>query len=58
VQAAIGASVKLVGLLCGGWTMLELSGATALYDDPEDLLHWYDYSPFAVKALAGKGSRR
>jgi len=56
VQAAIGANVKLVGLLCGGWTMLELSGATAIYDDPEDLLHWYDYSPLAVKALAGKGS--
>ena len=58
VQAAIGANVKLVGLLCGGWTMLELSGATAIYDDPADLLKWYDYSPFAVKALAGKGSRR
>lgn len=56
VQAAIGANVKLVGLLCGGWTMLELSGATAIYDDPADLLRWYDYSPFAVKALAGKGS--
>ena len=58
VQAAIGANVKLVGLLCGGWTMLELSGATAIYDDPADLLRWYDYSPFAVKALAGKGSGR
>ena len=58
VQAAIGANVKLVGLLCGGWTMLELSGATAIYDDPEDLLRWYDYSPFAVKALAGKGASR
>ena len=57
VQAAIGANVKLVGLLCGGWTMLELSGATAIYDDPSDLLRWYDYSPFAVKAFAGKGSR-
>jgi phosphoglycolate phosphatase-like HAD superfamily hydrolase len=51
------ANVKLVGLLCGGWTMLELSGATAIYDDPSDLLRWYDYSPFAVKAFAGKGSR-
>lgn len=57
VEAAIGASVKLVGLLCGGWTMLELSGATAIYDDPLDLLEWYDYSPFAVKALAGKGGK-
>ena len=57
VQASIGANVKLVGLLCGGWTMLELSGATAIYDDPADLLRWYDDSPFAVKALAGKGRK-
>ena len=57
VQAAIGANVKLVGLLCGGWTMLELSGATAIYDDPADLLDWYDYSPLAVKAFAGKGRK-
>ncbi|HMA20279.1 MAG TPA: HAD family hydrolase [Gemmatimonadaceae bacterium] len=53
VQAAIGAQVKLVGLLCGGWTMEELSGAVAIYDDPKDLLKWYDQSPFAVKAVAG-----
>jgi len=55
VEAAIGANVKLVGLLCGGWTMIELCGATAIYDDPRDLLRWYDYSPLAVRALAGKG---
>jgi HAD superfamily hydrolase (TIGR01509 family) len=53
VQAAIGAHVKLVGLLCGGWTALELSGAAAIYSDPADLLDWYDASPFAVKAFAG-----
>jgi HAD superfamily hydrolase (TIGR01509 family) len=53
VEASIGANVKLVGLLCGGWTMLELSGATAIYDDPLDLLEWYEYSPFSVRALAG-----
>lgn len=53
VQAAIGAHVKLVGLLCGGWSKEELSGAVAIYDDPGDLLRWYDQSPFAVKALAG-----
>ena len=52
VQAAIGANVKLVGLLCGGWTALELSGAAAIYSDPADLLDWYDASPFAVKAFA------
>lgn len=53
VQAAIGAHVKLVGLLCGGWSAIELSGATAIYSNPQDLLNWYDASPFAVKALAG-----
>ena len=52
VEAAIGAHVKLVGLLCGGWTAIELSGATAIYSDPADLLEWYDASPFAVKAIA------
>lgn len=52
VQAAIGANVRLVGLLCGGWTMEELSGAVAIYEDPQDLLRWYDHSPFSVKALA------
>ncbi len=53
VQAAIGAHVNLVGVLSGGWTKEELSGAIAIYDNPADLLHWYDQSPFSVKALAG-----
>jgi HAD superfamily hydrolase (TIGR01509 family) len=53
VEAAIGAHVKLVGVLCGGWTAIELTGATAIYTDPADVLRWYDASPFAVKAIAG-----
>lgn len=53
VEAAIGAHVKLVAVLCGGWTPLELSGATAIYSDPAELLIWYEASPFAVEALAG-----
>jgi HAD superfamily hydrolase (TIGR01509 family) len=57
VQAAIGAHVNLVGLLCGGWSMEELSGAVAIYDDPSDLHKWYDQSPFAVKALASSSSQ-
>lgn len=52
VQAAIGAHVNLVGLLCGGWTENELSGATAIYENPQDLLEWYEVSPFSVEALA------
>jgi HAD superfamily hydrolase (TIGR01509 family) len=47
VQAAIGARVQLIGLLSGGWTMAELSGAIAIYDDPADLLRWYDDSPMS-----------
>lgn len=53
VEAAIGAHVNFVGVLSGGWTREELSGATAVYDDPADLLRWYDDSHFSVKALAG-----
>ncbi len=52
VQAAIGAHVNLIGLLSGGWTKEELSGAIAIYDHPADLLNWYDASPLAVEALA------
>jgi len=52
VEAAIGAHVNLVALLSGGWTMLELCSATAVYDDPADLLRWYDISPLGVGALA------
>jgi len=52
VEASIGAHVNLVGLLSGGWTVAELSGATAIYDHPADLLRWYDISPFSVQALA------
>jgi len=52
VEAAIGAHVNLVALLCGGWTMLELCSATAVYDHPADLLRWYDISPMGVGTLA------
>ncbi|MFN2602848.1 MAG: HAD family hydrolase [Gemmatimonadaceae bacterium] len=52
VQASIGAHVNLVALLSGGWTILELNGATAIYDHPADLLRWYEASPLSVKALA------
>jgi hypothetical protein len=32
--------------------MLELCSATAVYDDPADLLRWYDISPLSIDALA------
>jgi phosphoglycolate phosphatase-like HAD superfamily hydrolase len=52
VQAAIGAHVNLVALLCGGWTLTELSGAIAVYDDPAELLRWYDVAPNFFGAFA------
>jgi HAD superfamily hydrolase (TIGR01509 family) len=52
VEASIGAHVNLIGMLSGGWTKEELSGAVAIYDNPADLLHWYDRSQLSVKALA------
>jgi HAD superfamily hydrolase (TIGR01509 family) len=52
VQAAIGAHVKLVGFLCGGWSAQELSGAVAIYEHPSDLLDWYRQSPDLLSSLA------
>ena len=49
VQAATGAQVRLIALLSGGWTKEELAGAVAIYDDPADLLSWYDQTPLASK---------
>ena len=42
IEAAAKAKVKTIALRCGGWWDDEaLSGAIAIYDDPEDLLaHW------------------
>ena len=45
VEAAIGAHVRLMGVLTGGWTRDELSGAVSVYEDPADILHWYERSP-------------
>lgn len=51
VEAAIGAHVNLVALLCGGWRREELAGATAIYDDPADLLRWYEENPGLLRGL-------
>lgn len=53
VIAAIGAHVNPLAVLCGGWTIAELSGATGVYDDPADLLRWYEYSPDSMDAMTG-----
>ena len=54
-QAAAGAGLRTVGMLCGGWSADELRGAGcfAIYDDPASLLAGYATSPCApAKAAA------
>ncbi len=46
LEAAGRAGIGLIGLRCGGWGDADLSGAIAVYDDPQDLLDRYDLSPF------------
>jgi HAD superfamily hydrolase (TIGR01509 family) len=47
VEAAKSAGLPCVGLLCGGISAAELSGAMAVYDDPAALLDQLDSSPIA-----------
>jgi HAD superfamily hydrolase (TIGR01509 family) len=51
VQAATGAHVHCVALLSGGWRKEELAGAIAIYNDPADLLYWYEKSPHLLESL-------
>ena len=48
-EAASKAGIRIIGLLCGGWTEDELRryGCFAVYRDPADLLAKYDRSPFS-----------
>jgi len=49
VQAATGAQVPLIALLCGGWRMEELAGAAAYFDDPADIVRRYADTIFYSK---------
>ncbi len=42
IQAATGAGVALVAVLTGGWSIEELAGAVAVYDDPAEILRYFD----------------
>jgi len=44
IQAATGAGLPLVALLTGGWRIEELTGAVAIYDDPAEMLEWFQAS--------------
>jgi HAD superfamily hydrolase (TIGR01509 family) len=45
VEAATRARVPVIALRSGGWDDDALTGATAIYDHPADLLEHYDESP-------------
>lgn len=48
VQAGNRAGVGVAAVRCGGWGDRDLAGATAIYDDPADLLAHFDQSPLVV----------
>ncbi len=51
VQAATGAQVRLIAVLCGGWRMEELAGFTACFDDPGDIMRRYSDTIFWSKDI-------
>jgi HAD superfamily hydrolase (TIGR01509 family) len=50
IKAADKAGMRTIGVLCGGFTRAELSGAMALFRDPADLLASFQTSPLARTA--------
>jgi HAD superfamily hydrolase (TIGR01509 family) len=48
VEAALRAGVPIIAFLSGGWLGSKLSGASAIYDGPADLLANYDTSLIAL----------
>lgn len=56
IEAALRTSVRVVALRCGGWAHDQLSGATAVFDDPRDVLNHYAESPFAGLGRASRAA--
>ncbi|MEH2379223.1 MAG: HAD family hydrolase [Nostoc sp.] len=50
IESAGKAGVGVIALRCGGFSDEQLSGAIAIYDDPEDLLQHYDSSILGANA--------
>ncbi|MEH1828921.1 MAG: HAD family hydrolase [Nostoc sp.] len=50
IESAGKAGVAVIGLRCGGFSDEQLSGAIAIYNDPEDLLQHYDSSILSTNA--------
>lgn len=57
--AAGKAGLKIIGLTCGGWSAKELreSGCVEIYQDPTDLLDWFDESLIAKDAVKSAGNQ-
>ena len=45
IEAATKANVKTIAFRSGGWNDQDLKGAVAIYNDPADMLAYYDESP-------------
>ncbi|WP_194152310.1 HAD family hydrolase [Muricoccus nepalensis] len=54
-EAAAGAGLRTIGVLCGGFPESDLrrAGCVAIFEGPADLLARFDASPLARKAPAG-----
>jgi HAD superfamily hydrolase (TIGR01549 family) len=54
-EAASKLGLRMIGLLCGGWSEEDLrrAGCIAVYQDPGDLLARYDEAPLAQDAGSG-----
>ncbi|MFS0513179.1 HAD family hydrolase [Nostoc sp. UIC 10607] len=50
IESAGKAGVAVIALRCGGFSDEQLSGAIAIYNDPEDLLEHYDSSILGANA--------
>jgi HAD superfamily hydrolase (TIGR01509 family) len=48
IEAAANAGVTTIAFRCGGWDDQSLRGATAIYDDPSDLMAHLDGSPLVA----------
>jgi HAD superfamily hydrolase (TIGR01509 family) len=49
MEAALRCGMAFIGVRCGGWDDRSLGRAIALYDDPQDLFHNLELSPFAYR---------
>lgn len=58
VNAASKAELKVVGLLCGGFSKEQLAGCVALYKDPAELLAHYHKSPLVVETVFELAEKR